>query len=244
MTNQRRWKFLNDVDGTITSDYSYSFTWVVGEWKHVQGTVRACDNGLHASKQIAEALVYVQGDVLARVEVKGASDERDDKSAHQSMRIVKAYRWTKQDSVALAVFAAELVIDIFEQARPGDDRPRKAIEAAKAYLVNPNDAASAVDAAADASDAAFDASYAAAGYADAASSSDAAAADAAYAAFDAANAVGADAAYAAANSAYAYTYAAAAYAGTYTYADAKKELTKKIHTWLNNRVSQLEEITP
>ena len=159
MTNKLRWKFLNNVDGTIASNYNQSFTWVVGEWRHVQGTIRACGNGLHASKRITEALGYVQGDVLARVEVKGESDERDDKSAHQSMRIVKAYRWTKLDSVALAVYVAELVIDNFESARPGDDRPRKAIESAKAYLADPN--AAAYSAYANAAYAAYDAVYAA-----------------------------------------------------------------------------------
>src|ERR1019366_7581977 len=191
MTNKLRWKFLNNVDGTIASNYNQSFTWVVGEWRHVQGTIRACGNGLHASKRITEALGYVQGDVLARVEVKGESDERDDKSAHQSMRIVKAYRWTKLDSVALAVYVAELVIDNFESARPGDDRPRKAIESAKAYLADPNAAAYSAYAnsayAADTSAAATSAS-AAANPANAAATSAYAAANAAKAAANAAKA--------------------------------------------------------
>jgi hypothetical protein len=40
------------------------------------------------------------------------------------------------DRVRYAVFAAEQVIDIFEKKYPEDDRPRKAIEAAKAYINN------------------------------------------------------------------------------------------------------------
>lgn len=51
------------------------------------------------------------------------------------MRIVKAYKWTPQDSVKLAIYSAELVIDIFEKQYPDDKRPRLAIEAAKAYLL-------------------------------------------------------------------------------------------------------------
>src|ERR1019366_6660999 len=228
MTNKLRWKFLNNVDGTIASNYNQSFTWVVGEWRHVQGTIRACGNGLHASKRITEALGYVQGDVLARVEVKGESDERDDKSAHQSMRIVKAYRWTKLDSVALAVYVAELVIDNFESARPGDDRPRKAIESAKAYLADPN--AAAYPPAAYPSAAAYTASAAYSAYTAAA----AAAANSAYAA--------ANAAKAAANSAYAAPTAAKAAANA-AKAAANASDTNKINAWLNARVSQLEEIT-
>jgi hypothetical protein len=56
-----------------------------------------------------------------------------------------------------AIAQAESVLPIFEKARPDDDRPRKAIEAAKAALENP-DAADAARAA----DAAYAAAYAAA----------------------------------------------------------------------------------
>ena len=41
--------------------------------------------------------------------------------------------------VSYAVFAAELVIDIFEKEFPDDKRPRTAIEAAKKCIENPND---------------------------------------------------------------------------------------------------------
>ena len=41
--------------------------------------------------------------------------------------------------VSYAVFAAELVIDIFEKEYPDDNRPRTAIEAAKKCIENPND---------------------------------------------------------------------------------------------------------
>ena len=67
--------------------------------------------------------------------------------------------------VSLAVEAAELVLPIFEREYPKDGRPRKAIEAAKAWLKNPSDktadaAAHAAHAAYNAADAA-DAAYAA-----------------------------------------------------------------------------------
>ena len=41
--------------------------------------------------------------------------------------------------VSYAVFAAELVIDIFEKKYPDDKHPREAIEAAKKCIKNPND---------------------------------------------------------------------------------------------------------
>ena len=92
------------------------------------------------------------------------------------------------DLVRLAVFSAEQVIEIFEKKYPDDDRPRKAIEAAKKYIKNPTaDAAYAAHAAraaahaARAADAAR-AAYAAAHAAYAAARDARAAADAAYAA--------------------------------------------------------------
>ena len=53
--------------------------------------------------------------------------------------------------VSYAVFAAEEVVDLYEKRYPGDNRPRKAIEAAKKCIENPteeNKKAAAVDAAA------------------------------------------------------------------------------------------------
>jgi hypothetical protein len=113
-----------------------------------------------------------------------------------------------------AIKAAEGVLPLFEKRRPGDDRPRKAIEAAKERLANPSKA--------DAADAAY-AAYAAYA-ADAASA--ASAADAAYAAYavDAADAAYvASAAYAAsaasaASAAYAADAASAADAAYAAYA--------------------------
>jgi len=46
---------------------------------------------------------------------------------------------TKKQCVQYSIFAAELVLHNFEKNQPNDDRPRKAIEAAKAYLKNPCD---------------------------------------------------------------------------------------------------------
>lgn len=43
----------------------------------------------------------------------------------------------KKQKATYAIFAAELVIDIFEKRHSKDNRPRKAIEAAKTYLKNP-----------------------------------------------------------------------------------------------------------
>lgn len=129
------WKFLNKKGRSIVSDKGDQ-EWKIGEWVHVDGEIRACKNGLHASKKILDAFGYVQGTVLARVEVKGKHDDENDKSAYSDMRIIEAYEWTKKDSVALAIYSAELCLDEFEKLYTDDNRPREAIEAAKKVLVH------------------------------------------------------------------------------------------------------------
>ena len=124
---------------------------------------------------------------------------------------------SRPQCLAYAIYAAENVIEIFEKKYPNDERPRKAIEAAKKVLANDTKETRSP---------AYAAAYAAYAVADAAEAyaADAAAYAAAYAA---------DAAYAAA---YAATYAYAADAA----ADAaeKREIKLRI---LNYGLSLLEE---
>ena len=58
----------------------------------------------------------------------------------------------KKQYIKLAIYAAEIALPIFENRYPEDDRPRKAIQAAQAYLEDPSEenrkAASAASAAA------------------------------------------------------------------------------------------------
>lgn len=187
--------------------------WKVEEWKR-EKEVKLCSKGFHASKTPLQALGYVKGEILAEVEVRGESDIETDKEAWTEMKIVKAWNWTKTDSVELAIYAAELVLGIFEKKYPKDKRPRKAIEAAKDYLKNPNKKT------ARAADAAAYAAYAAA-YA----------ADAAYAA-----AYAARAAYAA----YAARAADVAYAAYAAYAAARKQITTKIDKWFEKKLKTLK----
>ena len=110
--------------------------------------------------------------------------------------------FSHEQKVQFAVFSAEQVIHLFEKQNPGDNRPRLAIEAAKAVLKENTQATR------DAAWAAARAAYAAARYAEEATryaayaAGDAAwaAARAAYAAWDAADAAW-DAAYAAGDAA-------------------------------------------
>jgi len=133
-------------------------------------------------------------------------------------------------NVQYAVFAAEQVIDIFEREHPKDPRPRKAIEAAKAWIREPGKE-SAYTTAADA---------AAASYAAASSAAYAAAAAAAYAAASSAasSSYAASYAYAAASASYAASSAHAA-ASAAAAASARKTLQIKI---IDYGISLIEEV--
>jgi len=201
--------------------------WKIGEWKQVKGKPVLCENGFHCSERVLDAMGYIWTAFIARVEVAGESLAQADKSVHQKMRLVEVWEWKKEDSVSLAIFAAKLVIGIYEKKYPGEDRPREAIEAAKKWLADPTEKNSA------AANAAANAAYAAAHAA--ASAAAYAAANAAYAAAHAANA--AHAAYAAANA------AASAAANAAANAAALEATLSKIEAWIQKRLSEKTPIT-
>ena len=210
-------------------------TWKVGTWHNHKGKLDMCTSGLHASVRAIDAMRYVDCEILALVEVRGKHLKQDDKQCWSEMRVVKAYRWEKPDSVAMAIYSAELVIGEYEKRYPDDKRPRRAIEAAKAWLENPTEENRAAYAASAAS-----AAYAAyaANAAKAAAYAAYAAANAAYAAAYAANAAAyaADAANAAANAAY------AAYAAYAADAAASAAVLDKVEAWIMERIETLKEV--
>ena len=145
--------------------------WEIGKWRTTE--CKELCVGFNCSDRVIDALNYVKGEILCEVEAKGTSFTDKDKSTWESMRIIKAWHWKKEDSVALEIFSAELVIDVFEKKYPDDKRPRQAIEAAKAWVNIPNQKNS--DAAYTAANAAYTAANAASGaYAAAYAASDAA----------------------------------------------------------------------
>jgi len=142
------YKFLNRG---MKSEYGNK-KYRIGQWYKTSRPLEMCGWGFHGSKRIIDAFGYVQGSILCEIEVRGKSIKEDDKQCWSEMKIRRAWKWKKRDSVALAIFAAEQVIDLFEKEYPKDKRPREAIEAARKWLKNPSR-----DAAWDAWDAAWDA---------------------------------------------------------------------------------------
>lgn len=125
---------------------------------------------------------------------------------------------TYSQYVSYAIYAAEQVIDIFEKKYPDDDRPRKAIAAAKKCLENPSDG--------NKKNAAYSAAYAQSTY---------------YAAYIAAYAADA-ATYAAYSAAYADNYNADA-AAWYAYAASMYQERIRVKI-LNYGLNLLKEANP
>ena len=108
--------------------------WKRGEWQTHKGKLSLRSSGFHCSRRIIDAMQYTPAEIIAQVEVKGKSLKDSNKECWEKMRIIKTYEWTKEDSVSLAIFGAELVLFNFEKEFPDDKRPREAIEAAKRWL--------------------------------------------------------------------------------------------------------------
>ncbi len=132
---------------------------ITKEWLKINN---ACSEGMEYCEQ--EGLIGLPADQFVEKLVEG------NKLSWANWLIARALQ--KFDKVRYAVYAAEKVLPIFEKEYPGDDRPKNAIAAAKAYIENPCDdaahaayaahtAAYAAHAATDAAHAAYAAAYAA-----------------------------------------------------------------------------------
>jgi len=219
MPKTRYWKSLEYVNGKIVSDYDKS-EWTVGEWRTVPAPEREC-MGLNCCENIVDTMEYVNIEILAEVEIGGISIVGEDKITSEKMRIIRAWKWEKTDSVAMAIYSAELCIDNFEKEYPNHKRPRKAIEAAKAWLNDPCDKTQS---------AARSAAVSAARSAAVSAAGSAAVSAARSAAVSAARSAAESAARSAARSAASAESA------------ARSEVKTKIHNWIVNHTKELKEI--
>jgi hypothetical protein len=110
-----------------------SAKWALNKWKVFKGELDMCQAGFHCSKEPYDAFSYVQGEICAEVEVRGKHLSQENKEVWSEMRVIKTWKWTKKESLKLAIFSAELVLPNYEKLYK-DKAPRLAIEAAKKVL--------------------------------------------------------------------------------------------------------------
>ena len=103
-----------------------------GEWVETKGELSACHNGVHAAT-LAQALTWCDSSAWL-IELDGEIIEADYKLCARRGRLVRRLdAWDERSARLFAADCAERVLPIFERERPNDARPRKAIEAARAY---------------------------------------------------------------------------------------------------------------
>ena len=127
------------VQSDLRSKNGHEAPWVVGEWRKHEGGLAMCGQGFHYCKDALDSLKYVYGDRWFMVEVRGEEQTEGNKTVACEMRLVREIPM-KAVAVRFALACAGMVLDKFESKYPDDDRPRKAMEAAKAWLDNPTEA--------------------------------------------------------------------------------------------------------
>ena len=98
-----------------------------------------CKSGWHGmvEKDVLAHLPGV-GALLYEVEIRGDVVSSDNKFAAESMRIVNFIGEATEQRLRLFMCdVAEDVLPIYEAYAPNDDRPRKSIEAGRAYALDP-----------------------------------------------------------------------------------------------------------
>jgi len=129
-----------------------------GKWMSKLDHVEACRSGYHlvTAIGIVDWLPHApQTGVLWLAEGRGASDGDGSKTAFAQARLVKKIGILDEVSMRLAAAdIAERVLPLFLKHRPNDDRPAKAIQAARDFAHGKIDAAAWAAARAAASDAA------------------------------------------------------------------------------------------
>jgi hypothetical protein len=124
------YKFLRLKDDQVISDWDGS-AWKKSEWRDIADSPILQAQGFYASDSITDAVQWF-GNVLAEVEVRGRSVPGRVMSVHQGMRITRAWKFSCQDWLDLAIYTAELVLPVFESRFPDDKRPRTAVESGSA----------------------------------------------------------------------------------------------------------------
>lgn len=104
-----------------------------GKWMApIKEDLVPCKNGYHLCRDTD--LMNWLGPAIFEVEYRGEMIEAKDKIVVREARLIrKCGGWNETTACLFAADCAEHVLPIFEKLHPDDKRPRKAIEAARAY---------------------------------------------------------------------------------------------------------------
>jgi len=117
-----------------SASHGGSGTWRKGRWRSVRGDLIACERGLHLCRE--QDLIRWLGPVIWEAEVHPDATiiEEPDKVVVSRARVIRRLEtWNERTARLFAADCAESVVHLFEERYPGDERPRRAIEAARRY---------------------------------------------------------------------------------------------------------------
>ena len=95
-----------------------------------KGPLVLCENGLHGSKHLIDALYYAPGPILCRVELSGEIIHSDDKSVARLRTVLRL----RDISTILHEFACQCAEDALALVDKPDDRSIAAIQAKRDWL--------------------------------------------------------------------------------------------------------------
>lgn len=132
----RYWKSLQLRKGQIVSAHDKS-PWTVGEWREVPAPVKECE-GLNCCEDIVDAMRYVSMEVLAEVEIDGKRITSNDKITVQRMRIIRAWHWTREDTILLIAYETKFYLEYLKkESLLNKIHSKKQIEFAEMLIENP-----------------------------------------------------------------------------------------------------------
>ena len=123
------YKWLNGREATHVSGFRYRLrAWT----PPIKGKLVVCKNGYHLVTG-TQLLDWIARDLFV-AEADGETVDAGDKIVCRRVRIVEHLTgWNERTARLFAADCAERVLPIFEKKHPNDHRPRRAIEAARAF---------------------------------------------------------------------------------------------------------------
>ena len=123
------YRFVNE---NMTSNYDGETEWKLGEWKKVEGKLKCCSNGLHASLTPLQSLNNVYGSRWFIAEYRGKIVKEDNKFCASEMKLIKEIPIIVVKRFAL--FCAKDCLKYYEKEYPNDNRIAECIKTTEDYL--------------------------------------------------------------------------------------------------------------
>jgi hypothetical protein len=107
-------------------------SWKINKWNKIEGKLKCCETGLHASITPLQSLNNVYGNRWFIAEYKGKIDKKDNKFCASEMRLLKEIPIIVIKR--FAIFCAKDCLKNYEKEYPKDKIVADAIKAAEDYL--------------------------------------------------------------------------------------------------------------